>query len=399
MKKILIASHSMEIGGAERSLLGLLNVIDHSQYSVDLFLYRHTGEFMSMIPEQVNLLPVNDRYASLAVPIVNLIKKKQLAMVAGRLFGKALAHRYQNGNYLKTSIVGLEYSHKYTKVFLPHINPQTCYDLAISFMTPHYIVAEKVKAKKKIAWIHADYSAYTINTESEKKMWDNYDYITSVSESCSETFCAVFPELKPKIIVIENILSPNYVRQQSEQFKVDGEIVPKTNTVKLLSVGRFNFEKNFESIPAICSIIVAAGYNINWYIIGYGSGELLLEAKIKEFGMQDHVKILGKKINPYPYFKACDIYIQPSRSEGKAVTVREAQILSKPVVITNFPTANSQLLNGVDGIIVSLDNRGCAEGIIKLINDQNMQMELIENCSNTDYGNEDEVKKLHRLIN
>ena len=68
--------------------------------------------------------------------------------------------------------------------------------------------------------------------------------------------------------------------------------------------------------------------------------------------MEKHFVLAGKQMNPYPYIKACDIYVQPSRYEGKAVTVREAQILGKPVVITRFPTSSSQLEEGVDGIII-----------------------------------------------
>jgi glycosyltransferase involved in cell wall biosynthesis len=398
MKKILIASHSMEIGGAERSLLGLLNTIDYSQYKVDLLLYRHSGEFLGLIPEQVNLLPQNERYASLAVPMINAFIKGQLLMLAGRISGKFMAFRYDKKHKSQESAVGIEYSHKYTKRFLPPINLHTKYDLAISFLTPHYIVAEKVDAKKKAAWIHSDYSILSVNASSEKEMWQKYDYIVSVSEQSAESFCYKFPDLRAKVIILENILSPQFVRQQAEQFPVDQEMAAVNGTYKLLSVGRFGSAKNFDNVPSICKEILAAGYKVRWHIIGYGSGEPLVRSKIAEYGMQEHVIILGKKVNPYPYFKACDIYVQPSRYEGKAVTVREAQMLHKPVVITDFPTAKSQLKDGVDGIIVPLDNRGCAEGIIKLLEDPSLRNKLIENCKKTDYGNEAEIEKVYGLI-
>ena len=50
MKKILIVSHALELGGAERSLIGLLDAIDKKEYKVDLFLLRHEGELLSFIP-------------------------------------------------------------------------------------------------------------------------------------------------------------------------------------------------------------------------------------------------------------------------------------------------------------------------------------------------------------
>ena len=83
--------------------------------------------------------------------------------------------------------------------------------------------------------------------------------------------------------------------------------------------------------------------------------------------MTDRFILLGKKVNPYPYIKKCDIYCQPSRYEGKAVTVGEAQILAKPVVITNYPTAKSQVKDGFDGYITELSVEGIVDGIEKLI--------------------------------
>ncbi len=134
------------------------------------------------------------------------------------------------------------------------------------------------------------------------------------------------------------------------------------------------------------------------FLIGYGSGENLILQKIKEAGMEEHVIILGKKSNPYPYIKACDIYVQPSHYEGKSVTVREAQILYKPVVVTNFPTSSSQILNGKDGVIVPMDNQGCADGILHLIQGKTKQQENIDYLHAHDYGNEREAEKLYELL-
>lgn len=140
------------------------------------------------------------------------------------------------------------------------------------------------------------------------------------------------------------------------------------------------------------------GIDIKWYIIGFGKDEKLIEKKIRESKMEDHVIVLGKKDNPYPYIKKCDIYVQPSRYEGKAVAVREAQILHKPVIITNFPTASSQLIDGVDGVIVPMDNDGCAKGIKNLIMDDEKRKNLIKNCSSSCYSNKEEVEKIYALM-
>lgn len=167
----------------------------------------------------------------------------------------------------------------------------------------------------------------------------------------------------------------------------------------LLSVGRFSHAKNYDNVPDISRQMAEMGVvNFRWFIIGYGPDEQLIRAKIAETGMEGRVILLGKRTNPYPYIKACDIYVQPSRYEGKSVTVREAQMLYKPVIVTNYPTASSQIKDGKDGVIVPLNNKACAQGIVDLINDEAKQEEIIEYLKTHDYGNEAEVEKLYNLI-
>ena len=119
--------------------------------------------------------------------------------------------------------------------------------------------------------------------------------------------------------------------------------------------------------------------------------------KIKEAGMENRVIMLGKKDNPYPYIKACDLYVQPSRYEGKAVTVREAQMLGKPVVITRYATSSGQLEDGVDGVIVPMDNEGCAMGIAALLKNPEEMARLAENCGNRNFSKMNEAEKLWEI--
>lgn len=396
MKKVLIFSHALEIGGAERALLGLLDSIDYTQCSVDLFLMRHEGELFNKIPMEVNLLPELSQYASLATPLKKVIRKGRFGVALGRTVGKFFASRYvKKQNISRDNGVGLEYSHKYTRIFMPKISAET-YDLAISFLTPHYFVAEKVNAKKKIAWIHTDYSRVRVDVKSEIAMWGRYDYIASISEAVTDSFTKIFPTLKNKIVLIENILPEKLIGKQAEEFIPEKEMPLKG--IRLLSIGRYCTAKNFDNIPDICSRIRASGIDIKWYIIGYGGDEKLIHQKIEESGMREYVVMLGKKDNPYPYIKACDLYVQPSRYEGKCVTVREAQILGKPVVITNYATSASQLEDGVDGVIVPMDNEGCARGIAELLRDSEKMHRLSETCLQRDYSNAEEVEKIYKLM-
>jgi len=395
MKKIIITSFDLEIGGVERSLIGLLHAIDYSQYDVDLFLYAHEGEFMDMIPRHVHLLPQIEKYSMFEKPIKQVLKQKYFYIAFVRLFSKLFLF-LKSKIHTDSSASLMNYYCKYSVPNLPPISERS-YDLGISFLTPHYFLLENVEAKKKIAWIHTDYSCISVDKNFEMKMWEKLDYIPAVSESCKNAFIKTFPQLKNKTIVIENTLSPEFVWQQAK-LDVSDEMPKQKGVIKLCTVGRFSHAKGFDRAVLVCKKLIDLGCPIRWYAIGYGGDEPMIRAKIKETGMEHHFIILGKKTNPYPYIKACDIYVQPSRYEGKAVTVREAQMLYKPVVITNFTTAASQLQDGYDGVIVPMDIEQCAEGIKAVIEDQTLQRRLIENTKRCNYGNENEVEKIYKLM-
>lgn len=397
MKKILIVSQAMELGGAERALLGLLENIDTNSYEVDLFLMRHTGELMDQIPGNIHLLPEIKAYAALAVPMMTVLKRGQISIVLGRMYAKMKARqRVKQLEIQGDNAVELEYSHKYTAWAMPMIS-ENRYDLVISFLTPHYFAAQKTTADQKIAWIHTDYSTVQIDVTSELAMWDQFDWIASISDDVTSSFIKTFPSLKDKMILVENVMPTRHIQALTRQKSVGHEMA-EGNGIKLLSIGRFCTAKNFDNVPEICKLIREQGLNVIWYLIGYGGDEALIRQKIQEYGMEDYVIMLGKKSNPYPYIKACDVYVQPSRYEGKCVAVREAQMLGKPVIITDYATSASQLEDGVDGVIVPMDNEGCAKGIADVLRNSKLLEKLTESCKQRDYSNAKEVQKIYDLV-
>ena len=388
-KSLLIVSHALELGGAERSLIGLLDALDPGIWDIDLFLLRHEGELMDAIPDYVNLLPQIPAYTVLARPMKDTLREGHLLLTAARLAGRVAARRYTKKHNLKDSVVSLEYSHKCTCPLMPKIQPGKTYDLAISFLTPHYFAVQKVNARKKIAWIHTDYSRVQVDVASETAMWGAYDHIASISETVTEGFLKTFPGLKEKIVLIENILPEKLICSQAQTPISDMARIADEKI--LLSVGRFSYAKNFDNVPRICKKLLESGLNVKWYLIGYGGDEALIRKS-------EHVIILGKKANPYPYIAACDLYVQPSRYEGNCVTVHEAQMLGKPVAITRYATSSSQLEDGVDGVIVPMDNEGCAEGIAVLLCDTDKLAQISENCHSRNYSNYTQTEKLSDLL-
>lgn len=400
-KRIFIAIHYMEIGGAEISLVGLLQAMDYSKYDVDLFIYSHRGELMEFIPKEVNLLPEIPEYAQIERPMKDALKDGFGRIVLRRLWAKRRFARYKNRKNPIDGGAVFGYVFDSVTPVLPSLEYLGEYDLAISFLAPHFIVADKVLAKKKAAWIHTDYSKIDVDAELELPVWSRFDYVVSISDLVTVNFLSVFPSLKDKIVRFDNILSPKFVRERSKQIPkevIEKEIPRKEGRVNLLSVGRFCAAKNYDNVPDICRRIVESGIDVCWYLIGFGGDEPLIRKKIAEANMKDHVIILGKKSNPYPYMKACDIYVQPSRYEGNSVTVHEAQLLFKPVIVTDYPTARDQVRDGVDGVIVPLRNDGFSAGLLSFINNNQIRKHIIDYLLCHDYGNESECEKLNNLV-
>ena len=395
--------HYLELGGAEISLIGLLQALDYSKYDVDLFVHRHQGELMAFIPKEVNLLPEITAYACIESPLTESIRRRQFGVAWGRLKAKWRAWEYKPTDVSKSQIAIFQYIAQETEHYLPSLERYGEYDLAISFLQPHNYVLSKVRAKKKVCWIHTDYTKVEFDVNAELPIWTAFDHIVSISPDVTKTFLQIFPSLESKIVEIENILSSEFVRKRADEFEFkfngndNGNVNKISKVVNILSVGRFSEAKNYDNVPDICRQVREQGVDVRWYIIGYGE-EALIRQKIHEAGMEEYVILLGKRTNPYPYMKACDIYAQPSRYEGKSVTVREAQMLCKPVVITNYPTAKSQVRDGVDGIIVPMDNEGCANGISAFIKDNGLQERIVEYLHTHDYGNVSEIQILEKLM-
>ena len=396
-KRIFISMHYLELGGAEMSLIGLLQALNYSKYEVDLFIHRHQGELMQFIPKEVNLLPEIPAYSCIECPITETISKGQFGVAWGRLRAKMRARRYLPKDASKPQYAIYQYIAQEVEPYLPSLEEYGEYDLAISFLQPHNYVLSKVKAKKKVCWIHTDYTKVEFDAQAELSVWAAYDHVISISPDVTKSFLQVFPSLKDKIVLIENILSSEFVRKRAGEKDVSAEMSKKNGVVNVLSVGRFTDAKNYDNVPDICRRIREKGIDLHWYIIGFGD-ETLIRNKIQEADMEDYVIILGKRTNPYPYIKVCDIYAQPSRYEGKSVTVREAQILCKPVVVTDYPTAKSQIQDGIDGIIVPMDNEGCAQGIVDFIKDVKLRQQIMFFIDSHDYGNKDEVNKIYSLV-
>lgn len=388
VKKVLIAILSLYNGGAEKSLVNFLNELPPNKYNIDLLLLKKEGIYLKQVPSFVNILetPLNIKllYGS-------LLKAKRLFGL--KFFGTVLS-RLLYGKSSKASAFRWKYF--YSKNIL---NLNKVYDAALAYGTGEilYFIDEKVKADKKIVWVHNDYKAAKYSKEYDYPHFRNMDAIVTISEKCANILKEVFPEFTNKIYNIPNITSSAVLRRRAEEFYPE-EYQRSQKRYKILSVGRLTRQKGFDMAVSVAAFLKKAGVSFDWFIIGNGSLEKQLKRQMKKEGVEDCFHLIGVRENPYPYMKHCDLVVQSSRYEGKSVVLDEAKILGKPIVATNYPTVKDQIADGKEGIITEMSPQGIATGIEKLLQDQDLVQQIKAYLSQHEYGNQQDVKKYIDLI-
>lgn len=393
MKRIFILSQWMEIDGVEASLLALLKELDYTQVSVDLFLTLHQGPWMKEIPTQVNLLPPNPaviRYASSLQ--VHRQNNDRLAYLLTKFSVYLAAVWYRLICRRKIDEVGLEQI-KYAvwASFLPKQLSDNHYDTALIFGgQPGF--ASRVNATRKIAWIHTDWAHHTPIHALAKRAFRSVDFFANVSDMAKANFDGMFPELRAKSIVIENQLSPKWMQERSN---APLPPLPNIGGLHILSVGRLSAAKNFTRALEAARILKERGLEFLWTIVGDGEEAQALRHTVEALGISGRVCLPGGTDNTAPYYRWCDLFVCTSDWEGKSVSVREAQIFAKPVIITRYPTSASQLEDNVDGVIVDCAPEAVADAILELAHNPAKREALSQACKTRDYAN---LKEIDRIL-
>ena len=226
-----------------------------------------------------------------------------------------------------------------------------------------YYIANKVRAKKKISWIHFDITAVGMDRNFSRELYKQFDEINIVSKEAKEKFDLIFPEVKDKTKVFYNIILKEEILKLAEEKGFDDNYTG----LKLLTVGRIAKEKGQDLAIEALKKILDRGIEARLYLIGTGKFEKECKELAVNLGIEDKVIFLGIKSNPYPYMKECNIYIQPSRYEGYCTTVEEALIFNKKMVITNFNSSKEQLKNADFSYISGFNSEEIAKGVLTLV--------------------------------
>lgn len=392
MKNILVVIHSLGCGGAEKSLVSLLKFLPKDKWNIDLLIGDQHGIFIKEIPEYVNIINDNYAFENFSAP-VSRRRKKFLSL--NNLICQ-FKWQFLSPRKLRPDVNSGELRWKMWGRYLPKLKGE--YDLAVSYMNgyPNYYVIDKVNAKKKILWVHNEFEKMGYDYNFEKPFYEKADKIVTISQSCVDSILRVYPEFKDKTLVLENISSQTAINAmadekiQDDYFTYDG--------LKLLSVGRLNNQKGFDIAIKAAKILKDKGLSFLWCILGEGELRADLTKLIEENGLNDNIKLVGIKENPYPYIKDCDIFVQSSRFEGKSIVLDEAKILCKPIVVTNYVTVGNSVENSVNGLVVDIDENAIAEGILKLAQNSALRERFVNYLSENPAGNEDEILKYIALF-
>ncbi|WP_313114950.1 glycosyltransferase [Aequorivita sediminis] len=389
-KKLLFVIESLTLAGSEKSLIALLTNLDSDLYDIDLQLFKYGGELERFLPKYVNLLSPLPYTLFARKSFARNLKSFNIKFIKAKIT-YSLGLRLQKRNH--TEIAKL-----YWKSVKHAFEVQDMkYDVAIAYAqgVPTFYVMDKIKATKKVTWVNANVQFTNYNKSFQKSYYDRYNYIVPVSKVNQEHFTNIFPDLSKKLWLIQDMIDYVNIGEMANLFKPEF----KKDTFNLLTVSRL--EKGMKGLDITietCRILRDKEIDFHWYILGKGSFRPEIENYIKINKLEKHLTLLGTSANPYPYFKAADLYVQTSRSESFGISIAEARLLNTPVVTTRFDTVFMQMVDGKNGLVADMNAEAVAEAIIKIIDDNELYNSIVEYLKNEPKVNTETIKRFNAMI-
>ncbi len=389
-KRILFVLPSLCSGGAEKSLVTLLREMDREKYEIELFLFRREGLFLPLVPKDVRVSDGGEVYrlfdASIGAGVRGLLRMgKPLLALRRVLYGVSL--RLPRALQMRLSWPLLRGA-------LPQ---KGGYDAAVGYLedTATYYTVDCVQAKRKISFLHTDYDRIRDRAALDAKYYRRVDCLAGVSALCTRRAEETFPFLRGRTVTIENLLSADMIREMAA--------LPPSRPIEgapiILTVGRMAPPKGIDLAVEACANLVQRGFNdLRWYHIGAGELGAQIRAQIASLDMQNHFILLGEQSNPYAFISRCDVYVQPSRFEGKSIAIDEAKCLCKPIVTTDFGTVRDQIHDGIDGIVTQMTGIAIADAVQTLVENPAKARALSDALRAEHAGNPEEIKKLYAIL-
>lgn len=393
-KNMLFVIDSLDCAGAEKSLVTLLSLLDYSKHNVDLMLFAHGKVLEELVPKEVNILqPLSyTEFTSLGLreALIRSIVNTEYGMFSSRLKYSISIRKNKYNNAQKARVFWQNASNVIER------NTKT-YDIAISYAqgVPTFYVADKIKAHKKFAWVNVSYRLDEKEKKFQQQYYDKYNSIIAVSNSTKDIFLETFPNYAHKIKVIFDINNADFIAEMADLEKgYDDDF----DGLRILTIGRLANQKGYDIALNACMKLKVRGIKFKWYALGKGPLQEEIEKSIKEKSLSEHFMLLGVKSNPYPYIKNADIYVQTSMFEGFGLAIAEARMLNVPVVTTRFDAVYSQMIDGKNGLVVDMNADAVYNGILLLINDNELRENIRKYLQSEKKGNIEEIEKVIQLI-
>lgn len=353
MRRVLFFIDSLNCGGAEKSLISLLPLLDYSQLEVDLMTVNRGGVFEQYVPQEVQM--------------IDFPHVEGLWFAICETFFRFLLRLYPRCHAAELRWISMSSAY-------PALEKK--YDVAIAYQQgfPTYYIADKVDARRKIAWVNADLPKVKYRISFNRPIYQKYDCVVPVSDVLCKILAQNGFVPEHKLNTVYDILNVDLIRNMSKQCIA---LPPKTR-LRLVTVGRLVALKGYDLAVEAAAILKQKGLPFDWYFVGEGGMRSAIEQQIQDLGLTENIHLIGMVPNPYPYMVSADIYVQTSRYEGFGLTLCEARILHRPVISTNFPVVFNQITDGENGMICEMTAPSIADQIIKLSDDHTMRDRLVE---------------------
>lgn len=370
-KKVLFVINTLGCAGAEKALLELLKEFPEEEYEVSLYVLLNQGELISQIPQYVKVL--NQNYSNMSV-LSKEGKKTLNHQIFCRLFQKGAV--FKNIPYLMKNLMQMIKCRKvYPDKLLWRVMSDSgmkledTYDLAVAYLEggSTYYVHDHVNAKRKIVFLHVDYTYAGYTRKLDKNCYQDFDRIFTVSEEVRNSLERVYPECKERIMVFPNLIDQKGIREKA---KSEGGFSDEYDGWRLLTVGRLTSQKAYEIAIDAMKLLKEKGVQARWYVLGEGELRDVLQQQINRLGLEKDFRLLGAVENPYPYYAQCDLYVHATRFEGKSIAVQEAKILGCPILVSDCNGNREQVKDGVDGSVCALTPESVSAKIEELLENE-----------------------------
>lgn len=365
-KRVLIYALKMTVGGVEKALLGQLSQFPAEKYDVTLLLQSKVGDFLDFVPDYVNVVEHADWRN-----VKELVQKPlYVSAIVALKRGHVLKAIYLLWLFVLSKIQkSYKPLHDYVQTLIDEFPGD--YDLAIDYAGPTsfsaYFVAQKIRAKEKWTWVHFDVFRFYVDQKVVKAVYPAFDRINIVSVDGKKHFDWTFPSLASRTHVFHNIVDFKLVKKLASS--VENPYTGIHSKYIICTVGRISKEKGqLMSIYSLKELIDAA-YDVHWCYVGEGPDLQKCKDVAVKLGIEEYVTFVGLQMNPYPWMKYCNLYVQPSEHEGYCITLAEAKLFNLPIVSTSFTGALEQLESyKIPHEIVEYDAHQITFGIKKVLN-------------------------------